>query len=272
NTAKTRRPQPRSNIKNDRVPSESKSSCIKNKEVRVEEHHRNLLFSNNKKHMLSECNSIKLAIRNDKSKVVCAMLLMFQKLQLKGNISQWARNLKRYGLKKDLLHLSLGNLELALGGHRLEECLTLKEEIITSSKSECQSDISQGDNARTFNPKEPIRKRFPNSTFSLEGSSNLFMVRRLGMLKAYDRKSKASHKFHLEVSGNGLGYNLFSVGQFCDSDLEVAFRRKTCFVRNLEGVDLLKGNHTINLYTINLDEMASVSPICLMARATSTKS
>ncbi|GJR47521.1 hypothetical protein Tco_1315624 [Tanacetum coccineum] len=37
----------------------------------------------------------------------------------------------------------------------------------------------------------------------------------------------------------GLGHNLFSVGQFCDSDLEVAFQKYTCFVRNLEGVDLL---------------------------------
>ncbi|GKC41775.1 retrovirus-related pol polyprotein from transposon TNT 1-94 [Tanacetum coccineum] len=70
----------------------------------------------------------------------------------------------------------------------------------------------------------------------------------------------------------GLGHNLFSVGQFCDSDLEVAFRRNTCFVRNLKGVDFLKGNHTTNLYTINLHEMAFASPICLMARATSTKS
>ncbi|GJX61150.1 retrovirus-related pol polyprotein from transposon TNT 1-94 [Tanacetum coccineum] len=39
-----------------------------------------------------------------------------------------------------------------------------------------------------------------------------------------------------------------------------------------EGVDLLKVNRTTNLYTINLHEMASASPICLMARATSTKS
>nr|GFC74363.1 integrase, catalytic region, zinc finger, CCHC-type, peptidase aspartic, catalytic [Tanacetum cinerariifolium] len=37
----------------------------------------------------------------------------------------------------------------------------------------------------------------------------------------------------------GLGHNLFSVRQFCDSDLEVAFRQHTCFIRNLEGVDLL---------------------------------
>nr|GFB69534.1 integrase, catalytic region, zinc finger, CCHC-type, peptidase aspartic, catalytic [Tanacetum cinerariifolium] len=39
----------------------------------------------------------------------------------------------------------------------------------------------------------------------------------------------------------GLGHNLFSVGQFCDSDLEVAFRQHTCFICNLKGVDLLTG-------------------------------
>nr|GFA10151.1 integrase, catalytic region, zinc finger, CCHC-type, peptidase aspartic, catalytic [Tanacetum cinerariifolium] len=39
----------------------------------------------------------------------------------------------------------------------------------------------------------------------------------------------------------GLGHNLFSIGQFCDSDLEVAFCQHTCFIRNLEGVDLLTG-------------------------------
>nr|GFC20180.1 integrase, catalytic region, zinc finger, CCHC-type, peptidase aspartic, catalytic [Tanacetum cinerariifolium] len=31
----------------------------------------------------------------------------------------------------------------------------------------------------------------------------------------------------------GLGHNLFSVGKFCDSDLEVAFCQHTCFIRNL---------------------------------------
>ncbi|GJU45935.1 hypothetical protein Tco_1203201 [Tanacetum coccineum] len=72
-TTKTRRLQPRSNTKNDRVPSAYKSSRIKNKEVEVEEHSRNLLLSKNKKHLSSECNNIKLAIRNDKYEIVCAM-------------------------------------------------------------------------------------------------------------------------------------------------------------------------------------------------------
>nr|GEV84740.1 cysteine-rich receptor-like protein kinase [Tanacetum cinerariifolium] len=68
-----------------------------------------------------------------------------------------------------------------------------------------------------------------------------------------------------------LRHNLFLVGQFCNSNLEVAFKRNTCFVRNLDGVDMMKGNHSTNLYTINLHKMASSSPICLMARATSTE-
>ncbi|GJY12648.1 hypothetical protein Tco_0381957 [Tanacetum coccineum] len=73
NTTKTRMPQPRSNTKNDRVLSVSKSSGMNNKEVEVQEHHRNLLLSKNKKHMSCECNNIKLDIRNNKSEVVCAM-------------------------------------------------------------------------------------------------------------------------------------------------------------------------------------------------------
>nr|GEV19051.1 copia protein [Tanacetum cinerariifolium] len=37
----------------------------------------------------------------------------------------------------------------------------------------------------------------------------------------------------------GINHNLFSVGQFCDADLEVSFRKSTCFVRDLQGNDLL---------------------------------
>nr|GEV84258.1 copia protein [Tanacetum cinerariifolium] len=71
---------------------------------------------------------------------------------------------------------------------------------------------------------------------------------------------------------DGLGHNLFSVGQFCDGDLKVAFRSKTCYVQNLEGDDLLTGGRESNLYTISISDMAASSPVCLMSKATSTKS
>nr|GEV43083.1 retrovirus-related Pol polyprotein from transposon TNT 1-94 [Tanacetum cinerariifolium] len=142
---KTRKPHPRSNKKNGRVPSASKSSQSKNKGVEVEEHHRNLLLSKNTKHMSSACNNIKLDSQNVISKVVCAMC---------------------------------------------KKCL------ISVNHDVCLRNYVNGKTSH--------------------GYPDLFM--------------------------------------------------------NLEGVDLLKGYRSTNLYTINLHEMASASPICLMARASSTKS
>nr|GEX69479.1 hypothetical protein [Tanacetum cinerariifolium] len=88
----------------------------------------------------------------------------------------------------------------------------LKGKIIASSESKSQSDCANGDNACTSNPLEPTTKRFPNYTSFL---GRVYFV-------------------------EGLGHNLFSVGQFCDSDLEVAFRRNACFVKNLEGLPKFK--------------------------------
>nr|GFA68778.1 hypothetical protein [Tanacetum cinerariifolium] len=70
---KTRRPQPRSNTKHDRVPSASKSSRSKNKEAKVEAHHRNLLLSKNNKLISSACNNIRIDSQDVISKVVCAL-------------------------------------------------------------------------------------------------------------------------------------------------------------------------------------------------------
>nr|GEZ74553.1 retrovirus-related Pol polyprotein from transposon TNT 1-94 [Tanacetum cinerariifolium] len=76
------------------------------------------------------------------------------------------------------------------------------------------------------------------------------------------------HVYYVEV----LEHNLFSVEQFCDGDLEIAFRLNTCYVRNLDGDDLLTGFCDSNFYTISIFEMEASSPVCLMSRATSTKS
>nr|GEU82363.1 reverse transcriptase domain-containing protein [Tanacetum cinerariifolium] len=68
----------------------------------------------------------------------------------------------------------------------------------------------------------------------------------------------------------GLNHNLFSVGQFCDADLEVAFWKSTCFVRDLKGNDLLIDNSGSDLYTISLQESTSSTPLCLMVKASNS--
>nr|GFB76048.1 integrase, catalytic region, zinc finger, CCHC-type, peptidase aspartic, catalytic [Tanacetum cinerariifolium] len=54
----------------------------------------------------------------------------------------------------------------------------------------------------------------------------------------------------------GLNHNLFSIGQFCDADLEVAFRKSTCFIRDLKGNDLLTDGE-------NLDKMKEKGDECI---------
>ncbi|GJY12488.1 retrovirus-related pol polyprotein from transposon TNT 1-94 [Tanacetum coccineum] len=70
----------------------------------------------------------------------------------------------------------------------------------------------------------------------------------------------------------GLGHNLFLVGQFCDSDLEVAFRKHSCYVCDTDGVELIKGSRGSNLYTISIEDMMKSSPICLLSKASKHKS
>ncbi|GJZ17559.1 hypothetical protein Tco_0553682 [Tanacetum coccineum] len=46
----------------------------------------------------------------------------------------------------------------------------------------------------------------------------------------------------------GLNHNLFFIGQFCDADLEVAFWKSTCYIRDLKGNDS-QGSRGTDLYS-----------------------
>nr|GFA85186.1 integrase, catalytic region, zinc finger, CCHC-type, peptidase aspartic, catalytic [Tanacetum cinerariifolium] len=54
-------------------------------------------------------------------------------------------------------------------------------------------------------------------------------------------------------------------------DLEVAFKKSTCFIRDLQGNNLLIVNHGSDLYTISLQESTLSTPLCLMAKASPTQ-
>ncbi|GJU16364.1 retrovirus-related pol polyprotein from transposon TNT 1-94 [Tanacetum coccineum] len=75
-----------------------------------------------------------------------------------------------------------------------------------------------------------------------------------------------------KITLKDLGHNLFSVGQLCDSNLEVALLSTTMLpLPHLEGVDLLTGSRGDNLYTLSLRNMMVSSPICLFSMASKTK-
>nr|GEY69061.1 hypothetical protein [Tanacetum cinerariifolium] len=136
-------------------------------------------------------------------------------------------------------------------------------------------------------------KVFPVKQWKPIGRLDRPLVFRLRLLKTYDWRSLTAQEFQEKVYRDcyglwglcscdnviykvyyveGLGYNLFSIGQFCDSDLKVAFRKHTCFVKDLDGVNLIKGSRASNLYTISVKDMMRSSPSCLLSKASKNKS
>ncbi|GKE46175.1 retrovirus-related pol polyprotein from transposon TNT 1-94 [Tanacetum coccineum] len=69
-----------------------------------------------------------------------------------------------------------------------------------------------------------------------------------------------------------LDITCFLLDNFVMRILKLPFEKNTCFIRNLEGVDLLSGSRDTNLYIISLDDMLKSSLICLLSKASKTKS
>ncbi|GJU74907.1 hypothetical protein Tco_1266312 [Tanacetum coccineum] len=201
NTAKTRRPHPRSNSNTDRVPSKSKSSCLSNNVEKIEENHRNSQIPKNQKHMSSECNNITLAIRNAKSKIVCVMCkqclvtanhdvcvlnyvndmnsradnqsanVSIRKNQNKHKAN--AKKSKELGSKGSLASSRPSKPRTCLRWIPTGRIFAMCGKLTASSNTENKSKKSVCDNASTSNPSAPSSKGFPISTSLLGMLSRL---------------------------------------------------------------------------------------------------
>nr|GFB77104.1 integrase, catalytic region, zinc finger, CCHC-type, peptidase aspartic, catalytic [Tanacetum cinerariifolium] len=254
---KTRRPQPRRNTKNDRVPSTSKSSYSKNKEnvkykVVCAMCKQCLISANHDVCFLNYVNGMTSHGKKQKAYVLIQENQKKQKPEVKKP--------KKVGSIEILASLKPSKPRSFLRWSPTGRLFDLKGKIIASSKSESQSDCSKGDNACKLvapsNSESHIDcSNGDNACCSKHMTGNLellinFVWKFLGTVRFGNDHVTAILGFGDLLWGNilitrvyfveGLGHNLFSIGQFCDSDLEVAFRRNACFVRNLEGVDLLK--------------------------------
>ncbi|GJS25697.1 hypothetical protein Tco_0454329 [Tanacetum coccineum] len=163
------------------------------------------------------------------------------------------------------------------------EITALKDNSRKPRKSKVDVPISKPKILKSIsaNNKEPIQSRgsivsnVPSSSLNACRSSKLFSVKfrnnHMEKIMGYGDYQIGNVTISRVYYVEGLGHNLFSVGKFCDSNLEVAFRQHTCFIRNLEGVDLLTGYRGNNLYTLSLGDMMVSSLICLLSKASKTK-
>ncbi|GJT24274.1 hypothetical protein Tco_0894211 [Tanacetum coccineum] len=147
NTAKTRRPHPRSNSNTDRVQSKSKS-----------------ITANHDVCVLNYVNNMNSRANNQSANV----LKRENQKKHKANV----KKSKELGPKGSLVSSRPSSPRSCLRWSPTGRIFDLKGKIIESSESDGQSDISVCDNASTSNPSEPSSKGFRNST-SFLGSNQL---------------------------------------------------------------------------------------------------
>ncbi|GJT15946.1 hypothetical protein Tco_0874652 [Tanacetum coccineum] len=191
NTAKTRRPHPRSNSNTYRVSSKSKSSCLSNNVEKIEENHRNSKIPKNHNHMSSECNNITLAIRNAKSEnvyVMCKQCLVTANhdvcvlnyvndmnshadnqtanVSIRENQKKHKANAKKskeLGFRGSLASSRPSKPRTCLRWIPTGRIFAMCGKLTASSNTENKSKKSVCDNASTSNPSKPSSKGFSNS-------------------------------------------------------------------------------------------------------------
>ncbi|GJR56468.1 hypothetical protein Tco_1406989 [Tanacetum coccineum] len=241
-TTSVSRPQLKSNQLEDRVMSNNSQG----KEQKVEDHRRNFKFSNNKT-SVTACN--------------------------------------------DSLNAKTSNVKFV--------CVTCGKCVLNDNHDLCVLHYINGMNSRTRQPMHvPISTREPNQNlveiilFIVDSGCSKHMTGNLKLLTNFVEKFLGTVKFGNDqiapilgygdlVQGTitikrvyyvkGLNHNYTLVGQFCDADLEVAFQKSTCYIRDLKGNDLLIGSRGTDLYSITLQDLTTPNLIFLMAKATSSQ-
>nr|GFC16503.1 hypothetical protein [Tanacetum cinerariifolium] len=163
----------------------------RNKDVKVEEHHRNLLLSKKNKHISSACNNSKIDSQNVISKAVCAKCKKclnsvnhdiclnsvngkksrgrkhkanFSKNETQQKNLPEIKKPKKVGFIKRLATPKPKKPIFLLRWSPTSKMFDQDGKLVIPSNSESHDDCANGDNACTSNTMEPKIKRFPNST------------------------------------------------------------------------------------------------------------
>ncbi|GJS75198.1 integrase, catalytic region, zinc finger, CCHC-type containing protein [Tanacetum coccineum] len=112
----------------------------------------------------------------------------------------------------------------------------------------------------------PLNRKKQIVLWYLDSGCSKHMTENHSRLKNFMKKFIRTVRFGNDHFGAIMGYGDNVI------DLEVSFRKHSCYVRDVDGVELLKGSRGSNLYTISVEDMMRSSPICLLSKASKNKS
>ncbi|GJW12633.1 integrase, catalytic region, zinc finger, CCHC-type containing protein [Tanacetum coccineum] len=257
--------KPRINTRNDRIPQPSSRS----KKNKVEDQLRKFKSSSNKNNYVSYCNAnvknVALSKNSENVCLSCNECFFSANHELLNILTIWKPTGRMFNMDRSICPIAkTTSATIMPSGNRLHTISI--PAVAPNAETQMRYFI-----AKNYLIRAHInRYGFPSPNFAFIVKIVLWYLD--SSIMGYGDLQIGNILISRVYYVKGLGHNLFSVGQFCDSDLEVAFKKHTCFVRNLEGVDLLSGSRGSNLYTISMEEMMKSSLICLLSKSSKTKS
>ncbi|GJW70591.1 retrovirus-related pol polyprotein from transposon TNT 1-94 [Tanacetum coccineum] len=230
-TTSVSRPQLKSNHLEDRVLSNNSQG----KKQEVEDHRRNFKFSNNKTSVTACKDSLNHGVN---SRTRQPMVVPISTREPKHNVNQSVVTSSKKTIATDSTVKKSRNITRKLYEQLVEIILFIVD-------SGCSKHM-------TGNLK--LLTNFVEKFLGTVKFGNDQIAPILGYGDLVQGTITIKRVYYVE----GLNHNLFSVGQFCDADLEVAFRKSTCYIRDLKGNDLLTARlwhrrlFILNFDTINL--------------------
>nr|GEW48527.1 hypothetical protein [Tanacetum cinerariifolium] len=195
----------------------------------------------------------------------------------KERIKSLSGNLKEEKIKRELEEIKTINIEL---DHRVTKLVAKNEHLKQTykqlydsikslrvrSKEQCvdlikQVNIKSAENSDLNASLQEKVLVVQIVLWYLDSGCSKHMTEDRSQLINFIHKFMGTVKFENDHVAKIMGY-----------DLKVAFRQHTCFIRNLDGVDLLTKSRGNNLYTLSLRDMMVSSPIYLLSKASKTKS
>nr|GFA20203.1 hypothetical protein [Tanacetum cinerariifolium] len=217
------------------------------KKQKVEDHRRNVMFSNNKT-SVTACNDS----LNAKTLNVNFVCVTCRKCMLNDNHDMC------------VLHYLNGvnsrtKMPMAVPISTREPKRTVNQSVTTPLR---RTVASKSTNQK---PRHTTRKLYEHLVeiilFIVDSGCSKHMTRNLKLLTNFVEKFMGSVKFGNDQIAPILGYGDLVQGS-------VTINKSTCYIYDLKGNDLLMGSRGTDLYSITLT--SSPNPICLMAKATST--
>ncbi|GJX24427.1 retrovirus-related pol polyprotein from transposon TNT 1-94 [Tanacetum coccineum] len=241
--------QPSGNTKKNKISCTTRS-IQKNK---VEEHLRSVKSSFNKKNRVSECNAnSKTNVLKANSKFVCKTCneCLFNAcydlcvVDYLNTVNKRAKSRSAKRNKKQEWKPTIVPPKKPVPAKVVKKTPPSSNKIRKPNATNVSSSSkSKSVDSKISNNSEP-NKNWRSNVSTSSSSSRVHSSKFMGTVRFGNDHVAAIVGYEDYQIGNvtisqvyfveGLGYNLFSVGQFCDSDLEVAFRKHTCFVRDLE--------------------------------------